>query len=140
MEQSSKSKAKNKKKLIISVIVVIILAALVAVLVIQRLEINRLNNPAAAAEQSKADATKLKEKVGKLMQLPDEEATIATVQDADKLKDQEFFKNAQNGDKVLIFTTDKKAIIYRESENKIINSGPIVLNSGAADNSETKQD
>jgi lipopolysaccharide export LptBFGC system permease protein LptF len=142
MEPSTKSKAKpkNNKKLIVSLIIVAILAALVTVLVVQRLEINRLNNPAAVAEQAKADATKLKDKVSKLMQLPDEEATIATVQDSDKLKEQEFFKNAKNGDKVLIFTTDKKAVIYRESENKVINSGPIVLNSNTDNNPETKQD
>jgi uncharacterized membrane protein YcjF (UPF0283 family) len=128
MEQSRKSK-KNKKLIVIAVVAVV-LAGLVAMLILQRVEINRLNDPTATAEQSKAEAAKLKEKVGQLAQLPDEEATVATVQDAEKLRDQEFFKNAQNGDKVLIFTNDKKAFIYRESENKVINSGPIVLNSG----------
>jgi lipopolysaccharide export LptBFGC system permease protein LptF len=133
VENSVKPKSKKQKKLIVTAVVVAVLAALVAMLVLQRVEINRLNDPSATAEQSKADAARLKAKVGQLVQLPDEEATVATVQDADKLKDQDFFKNAKNGDKVLIFTTDKKAFIYRESENKVINSGPIVLNSNTAD-------
>jgi hypothetical protein len=71
----------------------------------------------------------LRDKVSKIQQVPDETPTLATVQDADKLREQEFFKDAENGDKVLIFTEAKKAIIYRESDNRVINSGPIVLNS-----------
>jgi uncharacterized protein HemX len=77
-------------------------------------------------------ADDLKQKVGKLMQLPNETPTIATVSDASKLKAQAFFADAKNGDKLLIFTQAKKAVIYRESENKIINSGPIAITGGTA--------
>ena len=52
--------------------------------------------------------------VAKLMILPDGETpTVASVTDADKLKDQPFFTSAQNGDKVLIYSGAKKAILYR---------------------------
>jgi hypothetical protein len=52
-------------------------------------------------------------KVSRHMALPkDEDPTIATVSDKEKLKDQPFFQNAKNGDKVLIFTNAKKAILY----------------------------
>ena len=60
------------------------------------------------------------DKVGKLMILPGETATIATVTDVTKLNSQVFFKNAKNGDKVLIFTAAGKAILYRPGINKII--------------------
>lgn len=124
-----RAKSAGKGKLVLAALAVVVMAGLVAVLVFQQVEIRRLNDPVAAAEQAKADAARLRDKVSKIQQVPDETPTLATVQDADKLKEQEFFKDAKSGDKVLIFTNAKKAFIYRESENRVINSGPIVLNS-----------
>ena len=84
-------------------------------------------NPQSVSTQEVKDVT---QEVGKLISLPkDEQPTIATVQDKNKLKDQPFFKDAQNGDKVLIYTTSKKAIIYRPSTKTLINVGPIAINS-----------
>lgn len=131
----------KKKKVIIGVIITVVILALAGFIVWQQLQIRTLKDPTAAAAQAQEDAKTLSAKVGKLMQLPDETPTVATVQDASKLKGQDFFKDAKNGDKVLIFTSAKKAVIYRESDNKIINSGPIVLNSATAtDTSTTDQD
>lgn len=72
---------------------------------------------------------KLIASVGKLVLLPEGEApTIATVTDADKLKsEQAFFAKAKQGDKVLIYTRALKAIMYRPSENKIIEVAPLVI-------------
>jgi hypothetical protein len=70
--------------------------------------------------------------VSKLIALPkDEQPTIATVQDKEKLKDQPFFKDSQNGDKVLIYTTSKKAIVYRPTTHTLVNVGPIAINDTA---------
>ncbi|MBA3732855.1 hypothetical protein H0W91_00580 [Patescibacteria group bacterium] len=67
--------------------------------------------------------------VGKLMVLPaNEQPTVATVSDPSKLKDQPFFAHAEAGDKVLIYQTSQKAILYRPSVNKIIEVSPINLN------------
>ena len=75
-----------------------------------------------------AEAKELVEKVGRLYELPPNEVpTIATVSDVSKLAEQEFFQKAQNGDKVLIFTQAKKAILYRPSTDKIIEVGPVNL-------------
>jgi hypothetical protein len=52
---------------------------------------------------------------------------MATVLEQDKLKDQPFFARAQNGDKVIIYTQNKKAILYRPSENRIIEVAPLVV-------------
>lgn len=69
--------------------------------------------------------------VGKLVLLPEGEApTIATVTDPEKLKaEQAFFAKAANGDKVLIYTRALKAIMYRPTENKIIEIAPLVIGS-----------
>lgn len=65
-------------------------------------------------------------KVEKLMVLPNDEVpTMATVSDPDKLQDQQFFANAETGDIVLIYTQAHKAILYRESLDKIIEVAPI---------------
>lgn len=67
-------------------------------------------------------------KIGKLMVLPEDESpTLATVTDVEKLKNQAFFAKAQNGDKVLIYTENRLAILYRPSENKIIAVGTVNL-------------
>ncbi len=81
-------------------------------------------NPQKATEE---ETKALLDKVGQLIDLPSEQPTIATVSDLAPLKDQPFFANAQIGDKVLIFTTNKKAILYRPSTNKIIEVAPVNL-------------
>ncbi|MCB9823023.1 hypothetical protein H6800_02005 [Candidatus Nomurabacteria bacterium] len=89
----------------------------------QNAKIARLSDPQEAA---KDEVTKLVALVGKITDLPtDESPTLATVQDANKLKSQAFFAKAENGDKVLIFTKAKKAYLYRPSTNKIIEIAPI---------------
>ncbi|HEY5806219.1 MAG TPA: hypothetical protein VIS56_02415 [Candidatus Saccharimonadales bacterium] len=75
------------------------------------------SDPAVAARQESKD---LVDAVGKLIVLPDESPAIATVDDKDKLTSQAFFKNAANGDKVLMYAEAKKAILYRPSVNKVL--------------------
>ena len=75
----------------------------------------------------KEENKKLIDQVGALVKLPDgEEPTIATVNDLSKLESQPFFANAMLGDKVLIFTKAKKAILFRPAENKVIEFAPLV--------------
>ncbi len=66
--------------------------------------------------------------VGKLIVVPqDEDPTVATVADKSKLAGQPFFANAENGDRVLMYIRERKAILYRPSVNKIIDVGPIAI-------------
>lgn len=82
-----------------------------------------LKNPTLVAAQ---DSKSLVSKVSNLIELPKgEDPTIATISDINQLKAQPFYKNAQNGDKVLIFIKAKRAILYRPSINKIIEVAPI---------------
>ncbi len=67
--------------------------------------------------------------VGRLIELPkDETPTVATVLDKEKLKNQAFFRLAENGDKLLVYNAAMTAILYRPSINKIINVAPITIN------------
>jgi len=75
---------------------------------------------ASQANPAENEAQTYAAKIGKFILLPAEEPTLATVADIEKLKDQPFFANAQNGDKVLFFTQAQKALLYRPAENKVI--------------------
>ncbi len=69
----------------------------------------------------KTEVLAVLDKVSKLIEIPtDEEPTVATVTDKEKLKEQKFFAKAENEDKVIIFVKAQKAILYRPSWNKII--------------------
>lgn len=84
-----------------------------------------MKDPNAVAKKEAEDTTAM---VGKLMTLPkDEKPTIATIADKKKIdvKQQPFFTNAANGDKVLLYVKAKKAILYRPSNNKIIEVGTL---------------
>lgn len=87
---------------------------------------------------SREEIKDLLEKLGKIIELPAEEPTVATVSDKKKLLNQPFFKNAQNGDKVIIFTQAKKAILYRSSINKIIEVATVNLGSTEMQNDSPK--
>jgi len=64
--------------------------------------------------------------ISEFVQLPSgEEPTIATVIDAEQLRGQPFFAQAQNGDKVLIYIEARRAILFRPSTHMIIEMTPI---------------
>lgn len=66
-------------------------------------------------------------KVAKLIDLPAETPTMATIDDLSKLKDQTFYAKAKVGDVLLVYALAQKAILYRPSTNKIINVTPVNL-------------
>lgn len=128
--QSTASKSRRprfgKRKLSSFVLVVLLLMAVGTAGYFFKQYRDVKKNPSAATI---AETESLVKKVGVLITLPkDETPTIATVSDKEKLKDQPFFKDAQKDDKLLIYTNAKQAIIYRPSQNKIINVGPIAIN------------
>ncbi len=55
-----------------------------------------------------------------------ETPALATITDKNKLTSS-FFKQANNGDKVLIYQTNKVAIIYRPNIDRIIAVGPVLI-------------
>lgn len=121
----------GKKVILIVALVVLFLGLAGAAGYFAWQTINLKSHPNAAAEET---TKRLKAEVGKLYALPtDEEPTIAQVQDKEKLKDQQFFSKAENGDYILIYTNAKLALLYREKSNLLINVGPITI----SDNNQT---
>ena len=122
-------KRSNKKpvfKLVVMIIGALFVIFCIAGMIFFYNEYQELkNDPTVAAKQETAI---LVEDVNKLMILPTgEDPTVATVTDKDKLSSQAFFKDAQNGDKLLAYTIAQKAILYRPSVKKIINIAPFSL-------------
>lgn len=114
---------------IVSSILGLIIVIAIILLVKSQIEVRALKKNLATQESSgnmNPDQKELVSAVGKLIILPgDEEPTIATVTDLEKLKGQAFFSNAKLGDKVLIYAKAQKAILFRPNENKIIELAPL---------------
>jgi len=116
------------KKLIVPVLVALFLVAggTSAYFYKQLSDLKKDPNQAA-----KKEAESLVAQVGKLVVLPEGETpTIATVTDPEKLKDQAFFKNAKEGDKVIIYINAKKAILYNPTTNKVVEISPLTIPAG----------
>lgn len=90
-------------------------------------KITQLSTPEGQQELAKEEIAQLTALVGKLIVLPaDEEPVVATILDIEKLsKDQPFYRNAKNGDKVLIYIKAQQAIIYDTVRNILVNVGPV---------------
>lgn len=75
---------------------------------------------------AKYEVKVLTQKVGKHIELPiDETPTIGTVTDPKKLGQTEFFKKAEKGDKIMIYSKSGVLIIYRPKKDKLIDAAKI---------------
>lgn len=89
-----------------------------------------LANPPQGSQE---EVKKLVDEVGKLMDLPPAETpTVATVTDITKLQAQPFFARAKNGDKVLIYQNNGRAILYDPQAKKIVEVAPINVGTQSA--------
>jgi len=120
-EVDAPSESTTGRKIIFLLFVVVLFAGIFSSVIYLK---HRGNNNAMADRkniENQAGETDAVAMVGKIMELPtDENPTVATVTDKDKVGSQPFFAKAENGDKALIYTQSKKAILYRPSVNKII--------------------
>ncbi len=85
-----------------------------------------------SASTAQEEAEALVAEVGKLIVLPEGETpTVATVSDPERLKDQPFFAKAKAGDKVLLYSTARKAYLYDPIAKKLIEVAPLNIGAGA---------
>jgi hypothetical protein len=123
-----------------NILVFFVLPALILLVIFGFVAAGR-NSPAdpnLAIERETADLT---QKIGMFMELPvGEQPTLATVTDRAKLKGQNFFESAQNGDKVLVYSKAKKAILFRPSSGKIIEVAHLTSDSGNSNSGQMPPD
>ncbi|MFA4890591.1 MAG: hypothetical protein WC587_03125 [Candidatus Paceibacterota bacterium] len=123
MNTDVQESAGNVKKVLLAVFVILFVASLAAAAYFWKQLDDFKNNPQKVAQ---VEVDNVVNKVGQLMVLPEgEQPTVATVTDPDKLKDQPFFAKAKKGDRVLIYTNARKAILYDEVANKIVEIAPL---------------
>lgn len=127
-------KTEKKRRIIVPVLTALLILAAIGFGVVYKKYTDVKNNPEKVAQAEIADIV---QKAGKIISLPkDETPILATVSDSEKLKDQPFFAEAKNDDKLLIYTKAKKAILYRPSSNMVVNVGPLVMNTSDVPASE----
>lgn len=80
--------------------------------------------------ESLSEVQLITEKLVGIVELPrGETPSLATVTDPQKLQDQSFFKQAEVGDKVLLYPTAGRAVLYRPKTGKVVETGPFILTS-----------
>ena len=118
--------AKNKILLTILIFVVILALAGIGFLYYQyqktAKELKKVKSQTTTQDAAKPDEVKkLVAEVAKVARLPENETpSIATITDASKLKDQAFFKDAKNGDILLVYNNSGKAVLYDPKEKKVV--------------------
>lgn len=122
-KESTRGQKKGNKTVLIACIILTIIVVL-GIGVYYYLQYQHqqmlLKNPVLASEVIQENVIA---KVQKLTPLPtNENPAIAKVTDISKLKNQPFFQNAKNGDFVLLYSQNKRVILYDPNANKIVES------------------
>lgn len=123
------SKKSGKAKLVTRVLLtVLLLASVAAAVYFYRQYQDVKNDPKSAiTENNQAETDSVMTGLRKRLLITESDApTVARVEDPEKLKtsNAEFYKDIQKGDYLIIFP--KRAIIYRQSADQIINVAPII--------------
>lgn len=87
--------------------------------------------------EAKKTSARIIDRVSELYMVPNEEPTVAQIQDKNKLDNQEFFKHAKNGDYLLIYQKERVALVYREETNKLVTVGPVNIGAGEGQSGQT---
>lgn len=116
---------RNKTKFAVAALLSVLLV-FIALLYYQQKQTERLlKSPDNAHEES---SRRLIDQIGKHVLLPkDEKPTVATVSDVSKLAKQPFFADAQNSDRVLVYTKARKVVLYRPASDRIISFSSLNL-------------
>ena len=95
------------------------------------IELKEAREQASTSQAVSPEETRqITSEISKFMRLPDNETpTVLKVNNANELRSQQqFFQYSQDGDRVLIYQQNRKAILYRPSQKKVIEVSPISFN------------
>lgn len=128
-KKSEVSSIKTNSKMLPWILLLVVLVGGVAASMYYRNRANQAESNPTAVQQEKnqAETDRVLTSVKKAILIGETEApTVARVEDPEKLKssNKEFYKDIQTGDYLIIYP--KRAIIFRESINQIINIAPII--------------
>lgn len=110
----------------LKIVIPVVTVALVSVIIGGIFLFSKIGSKTPVDPQAQAleEVKKYTGEIGKLMDLPvNETPTVATVVDSTKLAASPFFQKAKNGDKVLLYPNNLKAILYNPELKKIIEVG-----------------
>lgn len=89
-----------------------------------RKEVEKLSTVQGQQELSKTQTHELLGEMRQIIIMPtNEDPVVATITDINQLKDKDFYKDANNGDRVVVFANAKKAYIYSPERKLIVNVG-----------------
>jgi hypothetical protein len=130
IEETAKPKTKKSgSRFLPWIIVLIVLAAGIGGVLYYKNRAEKVESDPTSAQKEKnqAETDRVLGSLKLILTIDETEApTVARVEDPAKLQSSnaEFYKNVQTGDYLVIFP--KRAIIFRESTNQIINIAPII--------------
>lgn len=140
INNNSRSSLFSKSNIIIILLIFILITGIIALIYwilnaqkgVDKSNADVIGQQKTLNEEAKQYLSKLK---NVLLIDSEESPIIAKVSDVEKIKttNPEFYKNIKLGDIVFIFSY--RVVIYRESENKIINIAPVVNNNSTQSSS-----
>ncbi|MBX4198814.1 hypothetical protein KW800_00870 [Candidatus Parcubacteria bacterium] len=126
---------KNVRRVTLALTLLVVLLLVSMFFMLKQLEIYRA--PALSAEDK---VRQIVEKVSYAAVLPSSEVpTVATVSDPSKLVNQPFFINSKAGDQVLIYPIAKRAVLWRPSENKVVEISALTMNGTLATSTSSRK-
>lgn len=134
-KQSNRHIFQNRTTIITIACAAVAIAGLVVVLVLVSRNFSQSNGSSEQLQQVVEEQTgKLTEEVGEIMTLPEGTPVLMTISDKSQLTD-EIFKDAENGDKILVYEDAGVLVVYRESTKEIIATGKV--KSGSIENNDS---
>lgn len=146
---STTDRPKTSRRSLLRLVIFVLVLALIAGAVYMayryyqqtQAQIEFLSSPEGQRQVSSQEAEEVVAGLGQLTILPAEDPVVATIIDAAYLATQSaFYKDAINGDKLVVFQGAQKAYIYSPSRKLIVNAGPLFVNNQPQTPTPVEQD